>query len=108
MKNLNTVLKEVAYKGNVKFPIKETKVLLSTSIDDLDLDTRSCNALHRVGFETVQEVLNNLEKIHNIRNCGSKSINRILYKICCYYYNTLSESEKKKYLMQIIKLNTEN
>lgn len=106
MKNLNTVLKEVAYNGNVKFPIKETQTLLNTSIDELDLDTRSCNALHRGQYETVRDVLNNLDKIHNLRNCGSKSVNRILYKICCCYYNTLSESEKMKYLMKIVKLNT--
>ena len=88
MERLNTVLAEVAYKGNVKFPIKETKALLNASVDELDLDTRSCNALHRGEYETVQDILNNLDKVHNLRNCGSKSENRILYKYasCIFQY----------------------
>ena len=106
MENLNLVLTTVTHNGNVKFPIIEDTNFLNTSIDELDLDTRSSNALHRAKYKTIQSVLDNLDKFHMLRGCGSKSKNKILYKICYYYYSGLTEAKKKEYLMKIIELNT--
>lgn len=106
MENLNTVLKVVAENGNVKFPIIEKKSFLETDIFTLDLDTRSSNSLKRNGFNTIQEVLDNLDKLPRMRGCGAKSVNRILYGICSAYYGKLNPEEKEKYLLKIVELNT--
>lgn len=107
MENLNTVLKVVANNGNVKFPIIEKKSFLETDIFSLDLDTRSSNGLKRNGFHTVQDVMDNLDKLYKMRGCGSKSVNRILYGICSSYYRTLDAEGKLTYLNKVVKLNTE-
>lgn len=107
MKNLNTVLTVVANNGNVKFPVIERKSFLEADILSLNLDTRSENALKRNGYNTVQEVFNNLDKLPEMKGCGAKSVNRILYGICSAYYGKLNPEEKEKYLMEIVELNTE-
>ena len=88
MEKLNTVLALIScnVKGNIKFPVMETQSFMQTSVDALDLDTRSSNALKRGGLYTIQDIVNNYEKLKDIRSCGTKSINRIKYKICAYYY----------------------
>ena len=106
MERLNTVLTVVSHNGNVKFPVMKTPLLLETSVDDLDLDTRSCHALHRAGMKTIRDVINNANTLHSIKNCGAKSVNRIMYKICTYYYSLLNEKEKAKYLYRLVELNT--
>lgn len=106
MENLKLVLKMVADNGNVKFPVTERQSFLQTSIDNLDLDVRSSNALHRAGCKTVEDVINKANHLHRIRSCGSKSINRIMYGIAATYYNQLTETEKNKYLIQLVELNT--
>ncbi len=106
MENLNSTLTQVANNGNVKFPIIERKSFLETDILSLELDTRSSNALKRNNINTVKDVFDNLNEIPKFRGCGVKSVNRILYGICSAYYEKLNPEEKKKYLMEIVKLNT--
>lgn len=106
MEKLNEVLSKVTHQGNVRFPITENKEFLGTYIEDIDLDGRSYNALKRGGFHTIEDIISNLEQLSRIKNCGTKSINRIMYKICVYYYEGLTEEGKAKYLSKIIELNS--
>ena len=107
MELLNSTLYNIAQKrnGNVKFPVIEKKEFLATHIDMLDLDSRSINVLNRNKIHTVQGILNNLQILPDMRGCGAKTTNRIIYKICAYYYATLSNTEKQKYLNKIEMLN---
>ena len=52
------------------------------SINDIGLSVRSSNALHRVGVDTVGQMLGHTwESLSEIRNLGKKSIDEILMKI---------------------------
>lgn len=105
MKKLNTVLKEVAQEGKVKFPVIQNKEFMEMHIDEMDLDQRSINVLKRSGVFTIKDIIKNLNLIQNVKGCGNKTVSRIMYKICSCYYSELTETEKNKYLMEIIKLN---
>lgn len=107
MELLNSTLYNISKKrnGNVKFPVIEKKEFLATHIDMLELDLRSSNVLKRNEINTIQGILDNLQTIPNFKGCGIKSTNRIIYKICAYYYATLSEKEKQAYLNKIEMLN---
>jgi len=109
MKNLNTVLKEVAVDGRVRFPINETEALRDTSVDVLSLDTRCSNGLKRNHIHTIGELLDNIESggLTQIHSLGRKSENRIMYELCTYQYNLLAtQSGRNKFLKRIIELNT--
>ena len=108
MENLNLVLTTVSDNGNVKFPIIERRSFLEKDILSMNLDARSENALKRNGFNTVDEVLGDLDNLPKMKGCGAKSVNRILYGICSTYYGNLNPEEKTKYLMEIVELNTKS
>ena len=105
MELLNTVLKEVSKEGRVKFPIMNRKEFLETPIEILELDARSNNALKKTNINTIKDLLNNLNELPRIRGCGTKSISRIMHRICTYYYGSLREQERMSYLKKIIQLN---
>lgn len=105
MKDLNTVLKEVAVNGNVKFPIKENESILNAPINALSLSVRSSNALQRNGIRTVGDLLYKLELLDKIRGLGVKSKQDVLYGLCAYQYVSLEPKEKQKYLSRLIELN---
>ena len=95
----------MAQEGKVKFPVIQHKEFMEMLVDEMDLDQRSVNVLKRSGSFTIQDVLKNLNLIQDMKGCGTKTVSRIMYKICSCYYSQLTETEKKKYLMEIIKLN---
>lgn len=107
MKNLNIVLTEVARNGMVRFPILETQSLRSIPVSDLNLDTRSSNAIQRNHIQTIGELLDNIGMLKDIRGLGAKSKSNILYSLCAFQYNLLNEERKKEYLNKIVKMNTE-
>ena len=107
MKNLNTVLKEVSRNGVVRFPILETQSIRSISVENLNLDTRSSNALQRNYIRTIGELLDKANELYKIRGLGTKSKSNILYSLCAFQYNQLNAERKKEYLYKIIEMNTE-
>ena len=107
MEKLNSVLSSL-HNTNIKFPIKTTTEFLHTPISNLELDNRSYNALSRNGINTVEDILNNMPNLTQIKSYGNKSFNKTMYALCVYQYNLLSEEGKQKYLTKIIELNTCN
>lgn len=109
MENLNSVLKAIGENnnGNVKFPVMETEIFLNTSIEELELDNRSYNTLKRANCNIVREVLLNLNTLSHIKGCGTKTMSRIMYQICAYYYSQLTEKGKQNYLDKLVKINCE-
>lgn len=109
MKILNTVLKEIAVEGKVRFPITETETLRNTSVDVLTLDTRCSNGLKRNHIHTIGQLLDNIESgdLLRIHSLGRKSANKIMYELCAYQYNVLStQQNRSRFLKRIIELNT--
>lgn len=107
MKNLNTVLAEVAVNGVVVYPFIETETIRNLSATSLNLDTRSSNALRRSGIKTIGELLDRIPELGKIHGLGAKSKSKIMYELCAFNYSSLDDKRKKDYLMKIIKLNTE-
>jgi DNA-directed RNA polymerase alpha subunit len=105
MENLNKTLVEISKNGDVTFLVTENETFLNTPISELELDTRSQNALYRFGVCTVKDILENLTEIPKIRGCGTKSFNRILYKICVYNYARMTPEEKVYYLKRLREFN---
>ena len=105
MNELNKVLIKGASDGNVRFPIIEKSSFMEKSIDELDLNVRAYNALRRNGIKTVSEILDNIDTLPKIRGCGRKTVNDILYKVCCNYYSTLDKKGRESYLQKIEELN---
>ena len=109
MKELNTLLTKVAKNGQVVYPITETETFKALSINVLNLDTRCSNGLKRSDIHTIGELLITIDNgsILQIRSLGRKSVNKILYELCAYQYNSLPTKEKRdKFLKRIIELNT--
>lgn len=107
MKNLNATLITVANNGVVRFPFIEKESIRNVPVDNLNLDTRSSNALQRHQIKTIGELLDNIEKLNNIRGLGSKSKSNILYNLCAFQYNQLNAEKKIEYLYRITEMNTE-
>ena len=94
--------------GKLRFEIFINDKLRSTSIEALDLSPRSINCLHRAGFETIADVVEQIEGVEDlrkIRNCGTKSVNEIMEQLFCYQYMQLRPEKKLAYIAKLIKLN---
>ncbi len=94
--------------GKLRFPIYINKALKETELEILDLSVRSSNCLHRAGYHTIGELVEDIESsedLRKIRNCGSKSIDEIMEKLFCYQYTMLEDSKKMKYVEQVVELN---
>ncbi len=60
----------------------ESKKILETSIDELELSVRSYNCLKRAGINTVQELIDKTpEDMMKVRNLGRKSLEEVQAKI---------------------------
>ncbi len=94
--------------GKFKFEIFINDKLRSTSIEALDLSPRSINCLHRAGFETIADVVEQIEgseDLRKIRSCGTKSVNEIMEQLFCYQYMQLKPEKKMNYIAKVLKLN---
>lgn len=97
--------------GKLRFPIYLNEKLNETELDVLDLSVRSSNCLHRAGFRTVGDLVNQIngsDDLKRIRNCGAKSVDEIMEKLFCYQYSQMGQEKKLKYINRILELNSEN
>ena len=94
--------------GKLRFPMYIGEKLKSTDIEALELSTRSGNALHRSGYQTVGDLVESIsgaEDLKKIRNCGAKSIDEIMEKLFCYQYEQLDTAQKIRYINRVLELN---
>ena len=94
--------------GKLRFPIYINEKLMTTELEILELSMRSSNCLHRWGFRTVGELVENIEcgeDLRKIRNCGTKSIDEIMEKLFCYQYLQLDQAQKIRYINRVLELN---
>ena len=73
------------------------------NIENLELGTRSSNALHRYGFTTVEQVSDAWDDLNKIRCLGVKTIAEIHEKLIEFYYSTLTEEEKSEFWVDTVK-----
>lgn len=94
--------------GKFRYPMYLGGKLNSTNIDALELSVRANHCLHRAGFFTVGDLVENIngrEDLSKIRNCGTKTVNEIMEQLFCYQYTQLKEEKKIKYIRRIMELN---
>ena len=105
-----------SHKKFIRFNVYLSKKELDENLSVLDLSQRSINCLRRAGFNTLRDLLNAIsvtgderskEKLLRLRNLGRKSAEEILLTIMCYQFQILSDRERKEYLQDIVKLNSD-
>ena len=96
--------------GKLRFEIFINDKLRSTSIEVLDLSVRSMHCLYRAGFQTIADVVEQIEcgdDLRKIRSCGTKSVNEIMEQLFCYQYMQIPKEKKIWYIAKVLKLNIE-
>ena len=105
-----------SHKKFIRFNVYLSKKELDENLSVLDLIQRSINCLRRAGFNSLRDLLNAIsvtgderskEKLLRLRNLGRKSAEEILLTIMCYQFQILSDRERKEYLQDIVKLNSD-
>ena len=105
-----------SHKKLIRFNVYLSKKELDENLSVLDLSQRSINCLRRAGFNTLRDLLNAIsvtgdekskEKLLRLRNLGRKSAEEILLTIMCYQFQILSDMERKEYLQDIVRLNSD-
>ena len=101
-----TVISEIVGKS-VKVSIPFGKQECSASIDELDFSVRANNALKRAGIFTVGDVIDAIQndRLIRLRNLGVKTRNEIKTKLLSFGYSTLTDGEKRNFLMDILNRN---
>lgn len=84
-----------------------TKKVCSVPVEELSLSVRGFNVLKRSNLNTIGDVIDamNDNKLMSLRNLGEKTAREIKTKIVNYGYESLSEKEKKEFLLEVVKLN---
>ena len=97
----------IAYGKSIKATVSFSKGSCKTDIDDLNLSTRSSNALKRGGMMTVGQVVNAIadDGLTGTRNLGRKSLNEIKTRIMAFGYEKLPAPEKIRFWEDIIQKN---
>ncbi len=77
-------------------------------IEKLNLSVRSNNCLKRVGFNTVDKVVEAMRAntLLQIRNLGKNSRAEINVRIYEFLYGELNELRKKEFVKKLLELNT--
>ena len=105
-----------SHKKFIRFNVYLSKKELDENLSVLDLSQRSINCLRRAGFNTLRDMLDAIsvtgderskEKLLRLRNLGRKSAEEILLTLMCYQFQILSDRERKEYLQDIVKLNSD-
>lgn len=72
-------------------------------IEDLNLGTRSYNALKRCKFNTLNDVIHHFKENgwRNIKNFGVTSAKEVFDKIIEFSWNDMSDNEKSEFLIKM-------
>ena len=93
-------------KRKVIIPIKE--ITHDIALDELDLTTRTSNALKRARLMTFGDLLNYVEngnQLKTIKGFGATSIITLYEQILDYHFELLNATEKVRFLIACVKDN---
>lgn len=68
----------------------------------LGLNDRSYNCLRRNKINDISEISERWNELKKLRNAGTKTIKEVKNKYIAYYYDTLSDEEKKEFWIDTI------
>ena len=81
---------------------------MEENIDSLELSVRSHNCLKRAGYDTVNSLVNDVDRKEDfmkIRNLGRRSIEEIMLKLFLFTYENLKPEKRKAYLEKVMEMN---
>lgn len=90
---------------NFKFHVTVNDDLNYIYIDNLDLSTRSLNALKRSHINTIGELVNSIsssQDLKRIKNMGVKSCSEIMSKLLYFQYCSLSKEAQDTFIEKYI------
>lgn len=98
---ISNALKEVYDNPKIYIPFNDED--FDISLEELNLSMRSCNALRRSNFNTLNDVINHFaEKGWNsIKNFGKTSATEVFEKIINVAWNKMNKFQKAEFLMNI-------
>ncbi len=93
---------------NVIYPFYMASQFLDTDVIDLNLSVRSYHCLKRMGWDTVGDIIRNIESkqdLLRVRNLGKTSAEEIFINLLSYHQDLLANSEKQIYRKKFNALN---
>ena len=95
--DLGYMLSKVNRKSKYTFPLIFDKELKERTISELDLSQRALNVLRRAKIDTIGLLMENIEKLHMLRNCGETITKEIKNVFLQYWYNSIDEEDVSKF-----------
>ncbi len=95
-------------EGIFRFVVYQGLYFMNGDLTNLDLSVRSYNVLRRQGFETVNDMVNSVERFDDfakIRNLGRRSSEEIMLKLFLQTYEHLKPEKRKAYLDKVRAMN---
>lgn len=80
-------------KDYIRFTFFYNEKILNTSIDILDLSARASNGLKRSGIKTIGELIENWNRLPNLKQFGKKSLHETRSAIFNYNIEKMSEEQ---------------
>lgn len=96
------------HDGIFRFVVYQGMAAMEEDIDSLDLSVRSYNCLRRAGYQTINSVVDDIDRredLAKIRCCGRKSANEIMLKLLLYTYENLRPEKRNAYLAKVREMN---
>ena len=110
MKGIDGVGVKEKTNGKINFRMYLTSTMREASLDVLELKERSNNCLRRAGIHTVGMLVEKIGEglvLTSIRNLGKTSERDIMQCLFLYQYNSLPDTQKQKYLYEVLSINLE-
>ena len=104
-KKLSKALKLVYTKRNVAIPY--TEEMLDARILDLNMTTRTTNALMRAHLKTIKDVVEfcSKEKITKVKTLGNNSCIELFESILDYCWSKMDDNRRADFLIDIVERN---
>ena len=90
---------------NITFPLIYDKEFEQYSISEMDLSTRSENALRRNKIHSMGDLINNMDSLSKMRNCGRKSEVEIRNKFLETWYENISQEQSSEFWEKFVETN---
>lgn len=94
--------------ASIRFPVYPGQLGGKTDILELNLQTRPMNCLRRVGINTIEELVNRINGIGDlkkIRHMGEKSAENVMEQLLQYQYDLLKPERREHFHRRILELN---
>ena len=93
--------------NSAKMNLGFTKNVCDVPIEEISFSVRGYNVLKRCNINTLGEVIDvlNNKKIMSLKNLGEKTAREIKTKIINYGFESLSENDKKAFLLDVVEKN---